>query len=145
MPEITDLNQTPTDRELEILKILWKKGSATVREVWKELSESDAREDPEKDLAYTTVLTMLQVMRKKGHVVQKTEEKAHLFSAAQPKKRTVANLSRRFLDKVFDGARDEYLVHILKPQEVSFEELDRLEQMIEQVRREKSNDNPKHV
>ena len=131
---------TPTDRELEILKILWIKGNATVREVWKELAEADAAADPTSDLAYTTVLSMLQIMKKKGHVEQKSEGKAHLFSAAKPKLQTVSSMSRQFLNKVFDGAKEEYLLHILKPQDISFEELDRLEKMIEETRKKKLGD-----
>ncbi|MCA9261971.1 MAG: BlaI/MecI/CopY family transcriptional regulator, partial [Planctomycetales bacterium] len=97
--------ESPTERELDALKVLWRRGEATVRDVYDELrKETDS-------LAYTTVLSLLQVMHQKGMVAHRREGKAHVYRAVIERKSTFRRLADRFLDRVFDGALDEYLVH----------------------------------
>jgi predicted transcriptional regulator len=119
----------PTGRELEILKILWQSDGATVRAVWRELSQL------EPDLAYTTVLSLLQTMEKKGLVGHEAAGKAYRYSAKAPRSETIRELAGRFLETVFDGAMDEYLVHALESRRVSLEELNRLEAMVAEAKR----------
>ncbi len=114
----------PTDRELQALKLLWQRGEATVRDVWRELSAA------EPELAYTTVLSLMQVMEQKGLVEHRAEGKTYIFVPRVDRQKTFQQLAKGFLDKVFDGAVDEYLVHALDSQPASGEELDRLEKMI---------------
>lgn len=114
----------PTDRELEALKILWEQGRATVREIWEQLHAQDQR------LAYTTVLSLLQVMEQKGLVGHELTGKAYAYFAQVEREPTFRTLAAGFLDKVFDGALDEYLVHALGGRSPSAEELERLEQLI---------------
>jgi BlaI family penicillinase repressor len=114
----------PTDRELQALKVLWERGEATVREVWKMLSAADA------DLAYTTVLSLMQVMEQKGLVTHRADGKTYIYFPQVDRQSVFQRLAKGFLDKVFDGAVDEYLVHALDSRRTSPEELDRLEQMI---------------
>ncbi len=118
------MEMIPTDRELETLKALWKYGDATVRELHERIQESGSK------LAYTTVLSLLQVMEQKGLVTHRPSGKAYLYSAAVQRDSTFQKLAGGFLEKVFDGAVDEYLVHALESKRPSNEELDRLEQMI---------------
>jgi BlaI family transcriptional regulator, penicillinase repressor len=119
---------TPTDRELEALKVLWRHGEATVRDVYERINEAGA------DLAYTTVLSLLQVMEQKGLVSHRPSGKAYLYSANAQRGPTCRKLAGGFLEKVFDGAMDQYLVHALQSRRPSEEELDRLEQMIADAR-----------
>ena len=118
----------PTDRELEALKVLWRRGEATVREISDRLNQGSAK------LAYTTVLSLLQVMEQKGLVRHRQRGKAYLYTAEIERDRTFRTLAGGFLEKVFDGAMDEYLVHALQSRRLSAEELDRLEEMIAEAR-----------
>src|SRR5262245_9660542 len=112
---------TPTDRELEALKVLWDQQHATVREVWRVLSAAD------RDLAYTTVLSLMQVMEQKGLVGHRAEVKAYIYFPQVERQNVFRRLASGFLERVFDGAVDEYLVHALQGRRPSDEELERLE------------------
>ncbi len=114
----------PTERELQALKLLWQRKRGTVREIWKELSESD------RDLAYTTVLSLMQTMEQKGLVDHEAVGRAYAYFAKVDEKKTLGSLAKRFLDRVFDGAVDQYLVRALEGSRTSAAELDKLEQMI---------------
>jgi len=118
----------PTDRELEALKVLWRREEATVREICEEMNRDG------QNLAYTTVLSLLQVMEQKGLVGHRRDGKAYVYFAGVNRDRTFRMLADRFLDDVFDGAMDEYLVHALHARSVTLEELDRLQEMISEAR-----------
>jgi BlaI family penicillinase repressor len=119
---------TPTDRELEALKVLWDRGEATVREI------ADAMNAGQEDLAYTTVLSLLQVMEQKALVTHRRDGKAYVYLPKVERQSTFRQLAGGFLDKVFDGAVDEYLVHALDAKRVSDKELDQLEAMLAEAR-----------
>jgi predicted transcriptional regulator len=114
----------PTDRELEALKVLWERGEATVRDVGDAMNERGA------DLAYTTVLSLLQVMEQKCLVSHRRDGKAYVYLPRLEREKTFRQLATGFLDRVFDGAVDEYLVHALESRKLSPRELDELEKMI---------------
>ena len=118
----------PTDRELEALKVLWRHGEATVREIYDRMNQGGAK------LAYTTVLSLLQVMEQKGLVRHRQSGKAYRYSAEAQRDHTFRTLADGFLEKVFDGAMDEYLVHALQSRRLSAAELDRLETMTVEAR-----------
>jgi BlaI family transcriptional regulator, penicillinase repressor len=118
----------PTGRELEAIKVLWQRGEATVRDVWQAMTAA------ENELAYTTVLSLLQVMEQKGLVGHKRIGKAYAYFAKIRREPTVRKLAGGFLDKVFDGAVDEYLVHVLDSRKLNEAELARLEAMIAEAR-----------
>ncbi|MHC4399715.1 MAG: BlaI/MecI/CopY family transcriptional regulator [Planctomycetota bacterium] len=122
------MDVTPTDRELEALKILWRDGERTVRGLCDAMNENGA------NLAYTTVLSLLQVMEQKGLVGHQQTGKAYVYSPAVERERVFRSLARGLLEKVFDGAMDEYLVHALQSRRPSVEELDCLERMIAEAR-----------
>ena len=113
----------PSDRELEALKVLWNQGRATVREV------CDALNREGNDLAYTTILSLLQVMEQKGLVGHKRVGKAYAYFPIVRRDRTLRTLAAQFLEKVFDGALDEYLVHAFQSRQLSVEAIERLEKM----------------
>ena len=102
------MEMTPTDRELEALKVLWRHGEATVRDIFERINEGG------EELAYTTVLSLLQVMEQKGLVKHRQSGKAYLYAAEVQRESTFRKLAGGFLEKVFDGAMDEYLVHALE-------------------------------
>jgi predicted transcriptional regulator len=118
----------PTERELEALKVLWDRGEASVRDI------CDAMNGRGADLAYTTVLSLLQVMEQKGLVAHRREGKAYVYTPLLERGRTFRQMAAGFLDRVFDGAVDEYLVHALESRKLSSKELDELESMIAQAK-----------
>lgn len=121
----------PTERELEALKVLWELGEATVREV------CDAMNAAGEELAYTTVLSLLQVMEQKGLVDHRREGKAYVYLPKVEREKTLGDLAAGFLERVFDGSLDEYLVHALGTRKVSRKELDQLEEMLDAARKKK--------
>lgn len=133
---MTDLS--PTERELEALKVLWDRGEATVREV------ADVMSDAGDGLAYTTVLSLLQVMEQKGLVGHRKQGKAYVYFASIEREQTLGEMASQFLERVFDGSLDQYVVHALGSRKVSRKELDQLEQMIAQTRGKKYSSHPRH-
>ena len=128
-------NAEPTPRELEALKVLWQKGAkppggATVREVGSGVSAAAGE-----TLAYTTVLSLLQVMEQKGLVDHIRNGKAYIYRPLVERSKTFRQMAGGFLEKVFDGAVDEYLVHALESRSLSGSELDQLEAMIAAARK----------
>ena len=118
----------PTERELGALKILWDRDEATVREIW------EAMVSVGQDSPYTTVLSLMQVMTKKGLVTHRRDGKAHVYRANLERTKAFRSLAAGFLDRVFDGAVGEYLVHALESRKLKSKELDQLESMIAEAR-----------
>jgi BlaI family transcriptional regulator, penicillinase repressor len=125
--------ETPTDRELQALKVLWERGQATIRDIADAMNKDAARQGDD-DLAYTTVLSLLQVMEQKGLVDHRREGKAYVYIPLVEQQSTFRQLAGTFLDKVFDGAVHEYLVHALESKRLSSAELDQLEAMLATAR-----------
>jgi BlaI family penicillinase repressor len=121
----------PTDRELEALKVLWTRGESTVRQVYADLNTAG------EPLAYTTVLSLFQVMEQKGLVAHRQEGKAYIYRPLVEQRKTFRQIASKFLDRVFDGAIDEYLVHAIEGKRLTSAELDQLEAMIAQARASK--------
>jgi predicted transcriptional regulator len=135
-------DSAPTDRELEALKVLWDRGEATVREIADAMNANAAgagRSAPNQELAYTTVLSLLQVMEQKGLVDHRREGKAYVYFPRVERESTFRQLAGGFLNKVFDGAVAEYLVHALGSKKLTSRELDELEAMIAAARENKSS------
>src|SRR4051794_12485618 len=123
----------PTDRELEALKVLWDRGEVTVRDLADAMNAS-AKQDRLEKLAYTTVLSLLQVMEQKGLVSHRRVGKAYVYVPRAERQSTIRRMARSFLEKVFDGAVDEYLVHALESKRLSPDELDELQAMLAAAR-----------
>ena len=122
----------PTDRELEALKVLWERGEATVRDVCAAMNVAG------EELAYTTVLSLLQVMEQKALVSHRREGKAYVYLPKVERGKTLRGLAAGFLQRVFDGSLDEYLVHALGTRKVSKRELDQLDEMLSAARKKKT-------
>jgi predicted transcriptional regulator len=120
----------PTSRELEALKILWKRGRATVREIYEEL------EPRERGLAYTTALSLLQTMEQKGLVGHESAGKSYAYFPRVRRDSVFRRLAAGFLDQVFDGAMSEYVARALQSRKLSVAELEELERMIREAKQE---------
>lgn len=118
---------TPTGREMEILKVLWETGPASVRSVYRALSV-------EGELAYNTVQTLLRIMEEKGLVRHDVEGRTFIYTACYSRDESAA----RFLDRVFDGAADLLVQSLLRNEAIPADELDRMQAMIAEARRKKT-------
>jgi BlaI family penicillinase repressor len=123
--------QMVTDRELEILKILWARNQASVREVQDDLNKTAG------PVAYSTVQTLLNIMEeKKGLVRHVVEGRTFIYIPKKSSERTVRELTRRFVDRVFDGCLDQVMVALLDSKSPTPAEFDRLRAMIDQAQRQ---------
>jgi len=129
---------SPTDRELEALKVLWERGQATVREIVDAMN-AQAKKSGDAQVAYTTVLSLLQVMEQKRLVEHRRDGKAYIYVPIVEQKSTFRHLAGSFLEKVFDGAVAEYLVHALESKRMSDAELDQLDAMLAEARQRSAN------
>jgi BlaI family transcriptional regulator, penicillinase repressor len=118
----------PTDQELEILKVIWRRGQATVRQVHEDLSQK-------RKVAYTTVLTMMGILEQKGHLKKRALERAYVYSPAQPERQVVERMVDEFVDRVFNGASKPLLAHLVDDPEISAEDLKEIEALLKAKRR----------
>jgi BlaI family transcriptional regulator, penicillinase repressor len=123
--------QMVTDRELEIMKVLWVRERASVREVQEDLNRAAG------PVAYSTVQTLLNIMEeKKGLVRHVVEGRTFVYIPKKSSERTIRELTKRFVDRVFDGALDRVMVALLGSKSPTPEELDRLRAMIDEAQQQ---------
>ena len=113
-----------TPRELAIMQVVWDRGDVTVRDVHEALSR-------ERKVAYTTVMTLMNILTTKGHLVRHQAERAYTYRAARPRQQVVGRLVREFVDRVFDGAAQPLLVHLVRHEKLTPAERAELKRMIE--------------
>jgi predicted transcriptional regulator len=119
-----------TDQELEIMKIIWTLGTATVRDVYEELLTR-------RKIAYTTVMTMMGILEQKGHLKKSADERAYVYTPAQPQREVVGSMVHDFLKRVFNGSAKPLLVHLAEDEKLSTEELDEIRKLLKDKRRKK--------
>jgi len=120
--------QKPTASELEILRVLWTHGPATVREVHESLSEK-------KTMGYTTVLKLLQIMTAKGTVRRNETQRAHVYESCLPAEQTKRQLAGDMLQRVFEGSASQLMMHALAGGKASPEEIEELRNMLDEYER----------
>lgn len=116
------------DRELDVMGVLWALGSGTVAEV---------RERLPAGLAYTTVLTILRNLEEKGFVSHKTEGRAHRYLPRLAQQAARRSALARLVDKLFHGAPDELLAHMVEERALTADDLRRLRARIDAVARDR--------
>lgn len=114
---------SPTDRELELLKVLWRRGAASVKEVLGELA-------PNGELAFNTIQTQLRIMEEKGLVTHRAQGRTFVYSAIYTRRQA----SSRFLSKVFDGAANDLVMSLLASKNFKESELEAMEDLIRRSR-----------
>lgn len=122
--------QRPTDGELEILNVLWERGPSTVREVHDVLHEK-------KEMGYTTVLKLMQIMAEKGLVERDETERAHRYCARLAKEQTQQQLVGDLLDRAFKGSAAQLVMHALESRKTSTEELKNIRKLLDEFERGK--------
>jgi BlaI family transcriptional regulator, penicillinase repressor len=117
-------SDTLTGQELEIMKIVWPLGRATVRDVY------DALRD-RRTIAYTTVQTMMNILETKGHLKKEPGEKAQLYVPVRPQQAVVRSMVREFVERVFDGSARPLLVHLVREKGLTDRERRALQKLLD--------------
>ncbi|MGI9430015.1 MAG: BlaI/MecI/CopY family transcriptional regulator [Bythopirellula sp.] len=115
----------PTDGELEILRVLWSGGATSLSALCDTLRE-------ERNVATTTIATMLRVMSEKGLVRRQGSGRGAQWTAAITQKKAAKNMVSKLVDHVFDGSADLLAAHLIEGGQLSAQQLDELRAMIEQ-------------
>ena len=119
----------PTESELEILQVLWKKGLATVREVHEELAAL-------KDAGYTTTLKLMQIMNEKGLVKRDDSMRTHVYQAAVSKEKTQKHLLEKMIDSLFGGSSTQLVLQALGEHKSNPEELEKIQALLDNLKKQ---------
>jgi len=114
----------PTESELELLGILWERGTVTVRELFEAVNMG-------RPVVYTGVLKLLQIMTEKGLVERDERERAHLYRAAVSQADTEQRFLRELSERFFAGSAAQLALRALQIEKASDEELEAIRQLIE--------------
>ena len=112
-----------TDREAEVMDVLWKHGPSVVAEVRERLPE---------EFAYTTVLTVLRTLETKGYVQHESDGRGHRYSAAVQQRAARRSALRHLTSKLFDGSRELLLTHLVSDKRLTQAELRKLRELLDQ-------------
>jgi predicted transcriptional regulator len=110
---------TLTEQELEIMKIVWERENATVRDVYEAILER-------RKVAYTTVMTMMKILEHKKYLKKTLADRAYVYRPAQPKGQVIGDMVRDFVNRVFNGSAEPLLLHLVEEHDLSPEELEEI-------------------
>src|SRR5215510_14628195 len=106
-----------TDQELEIMKIVWVRGSATVRDVYEELLKR-------RKIAYTTVMTVMGVLEQKGRLKKSSDNRAYIYTPTQSQTDVTKGMVRHIVGRVFNGMAKPLLVSMLEDGKITEDEIE---------------------
>src|SRR5215813_5223075 len=112
-------HSTLTPQELEIMKLVWERETSTVRDVYEALLKR-------RKIAYTTVMTMMKILETKGYLKKRRQERAFVYYPVHPKSQVIGGMIREFVDRVFNGAAEPLLVHLVKSRRMSEKDLQKI-------------------
>jgi predicted transcriptional regulator len=118
---------TLTEQELEIMKVIWGREQATVRDVYETLLEH-------RKIAYTTVMTMMKILEQKKYLRKSQNDRAFVYRPTKPKKQVIQGMVREFVDRVFNGSAEPLLLHLMEDRKHSGKDLEELRRMIREGR-----------
>lgn len=119
-----------TDQELEIMKIVWQRGNATVREVYEELLKH-------RKIAYTTVMTMMGILEQKGRLARDGGDRAYVYTPTEPAGQVVGSMVQDFIKRVFNGSAKPLLVHLVENRDITEGEIREIGKLLREKRRKK--------
>jgi predicted transcriptional regulator len=119
----------PTESELEILQVLWQKGTASVREVHEELSKT-------KEAGYTTTLKLMQIMHEKGLVKRDASVKTHIYQPAVSREKTQKHLLGKMIDSLFGGSPTQLVIQALGDHQASPSELEEIQKLLDSLKKQ---------
>jgi BlaI family transcriptional regulator, penicillinase repressor len=112
-----------TVQELEIMKIVWRSGASTVRGVYEDLLDR-------RKIAYTTVMTMMNILEQKGYLKKTQKDRAYVYQATRPQKQVIRGMVREFVDRVFNGSAEPLLLHLVEDRRLSESDLDEIRRLL---------------
>jgi predicted transcriptional regulator len=118
-------SRTLTGQELEIMKVVWELGTATVRDVYETLLGR-------RKIAYTTVMTMMNILEAKGYLKKRADEKAYLYRPSRSKAQVVKAMVEEFVQRVFNGSAEPLLVQLVKDRRLSPQDLEKIARAIKE-------------
>lgn len=118
---------TPTQRELDLLNVLWDREEATVREVYEELRDR-------LPIVQNTVQALLRTMEEKGLVKHRLEGRTFIYRPVHPRQQTARQLATQLLERAFGGAVDQLVQSVLEARRPTSQELEKLEELIVQAK-----------
>lgn len=116
----------PTDAELEILRVLWEEGPSSVRHVQEVLGRS-------REMGYTTVLKLLQIMNEKGLVLRDESQRSHVYRPRHTQDKTQRQLVGDLMARAFGGSAEKLIMQALSARTVSREELAEIRSLLDQL------------
>ena len=119
-------SRTLTEQELEIMKVVWELQTATVRDVYEALLRR-------RKIAYTTVMTMMNILEEKGYLKKRAVDKAHVYRPAQAKAKVIRAMVQEFIERVFNGAAQPLLVQLVKDRHLSEKDLAEISRLIKEA------------
>ena len=111
------------------MKIVWARGTATVRDVYETILE-------QRKVAYTTVMTMMKILEQKGHLSKSAVEKAYVYEPTKPKQQVIGGMVRDFIDRVFNGSAEPLLMHLVEDRNLSYREIREIERILRERRKD---------
>jgi predicted transcriptional regulator len=114
-------------QELAIMKVVWRRKDASVRDVYETLRER-------RPVAYTTVMTMMGTLEGKGYLKKALDGRAYRYRPAVPERRVVTAMVREFVERVFDGSAGPLLAHLAASTDLSDDERKELRRLIDEAR-----------
>src|SRR5260370_5042255 len=118
----------PTDAELSILRVLWRRGPSTVRDVHEELT-------PHNGTGYTTILKLMQIMTEKGLVVRDESQRAHVYQTSFSEQRTQHQLLTDLTDRAFGGSAARLVMQALSGRRATADELNAIRRLPDEMER----------
>jgi predicted transcriptional regulator len=117
----------PTDAELSILRVLWRRGPSTVRDVHEELSRHNGT------TGYTTILKLMQIMTEKGLVVRDESQRAHIYEPRYSEQRTQRQLLTDLADRAFGGSAARLVMQALSGRPATADELNAIRRLLDEM------------
>ena len=117
---------TLTPQELAIMKVVWKLETATVRDVYAALRKK-------RPIAYTTVMTMMNVLEEKGYLKKTLADRAYVYRPARPRQQVVGAMVKDFVDRVFDGAAGHLLLHLARDNRLTEKQRKAIDKLIKEI------------
>jgi predicted transcriptional regulator len=115
-----------TDAELEIMHVVWELDGGTVRQVHELLNQ-------QRPLAYTTVMTMMNILEEKGHLTRRKEGRAYRYEPVRPKSQVISGMVDEFVGRVFEGSATPLILSLVKNKKIPKKDLQEIARMIQET------------
>ncbi len=116
----------PTDAELSVLRVLWRRGPSTVREVWEQLN-------PRQRTGYTTVLKIMQIMAEKGLLERDERQRSHVYRPRLSQEQTQRQVVGHLLERLFAGSAPQLVMQALAAKKATPAELREIRKLLDEM------------